>query len=44
MNPEDPYVIVVIMHDHDMSKRIEQHEQELPTPKGKPRDGIPQLK
>ena len=31
------------MHDHGISTRIEQHEQELPTHEGKPRDGIPQL-
>ena len=41
MNPEDSYVVVVMMHDHGMSKRIEQHEQDLPTHEDKPPDGIP---
>ena len=41
MDPKNPYVQVVIMHDHGIGKRLEQHEQELPTHEGKPRDGIP---
>ena len=41
MNPEDSYVVVVTMHDHGISKRVEQHDQELPTHEDKPPDGIP---
>ena len=40
MNPEDFYVVVVMMHDHGIGKRLEQHEQELPTHEDKPQDGI----
>ena len=40
MDLENPWVIVVIMHDHGMSKRIGQHEQEFPIHEDKPPDGI----
>ena len=43
MDPENPQIVVVIMHDHGMSKRTEQQVQELPTHEDKPPDGIPYL-
>ena len=41
MDLENPWVIVVIMHDHGIGKRLEQHEQKLPTHEDKSPDGIP---
>ena len=43
MNPEDSYVVVVTMHDHGIGKRLEQHEQELPTHEDKSSGGVPDL-
>ena len=43
MDLENPWVIVVIMHDHVIGKRTVQHEQELPTHEDKPPGGIPNL-